>query len=75
MTIIMSNNSMIIIIIMLHELSQWRLLIYLLTYNHTNLTYDNKNLTKNDESMHNRIMLTLKILLELITTEAYMKDC
>jgi hypothetical protein len=30
---------------------------------------------KNDEYMHNKIMLTLKIILELITVEAYLKDC
>jgi hypothetical protein len=49
--------------------------INILIYNHTKLTYDNKNLTKNAEFMHNKIMLTLKIILELITVEAYMKDC
>jgi hypothetical protein len=38
------------------------------------LTY-NENSTKNAEFMHNRIMLTLKIILELIVVEAYMKDC
>jgi hypothetical protein len=39
------------------------------------LTYDNENSTKNAEFMHNRIMLTLKIILELITAKAYLKDC
>jgi hypothetical protein len=39
------------------------------------LTYDNENPTKNVELMHNRIMLSLKIILELITVEACLKDC
>jgi hypothetical protein len=39
------------------------------------ITYNNENSTKNVEYMHNKIMLTLKIILELITVEAYMKDC
>jgi hypothetical protein len=38
------------------------------------LTYDNEN-SKNAEFMHNRIMLSLKIILELITSEAYLKNC
>jgi hypothetical protein len=38
------------------------------------LTYDNEN-SKNAEFMHNRIMLSLKIILELITLEAYLKNC
>jgi hypothetical protein len=39
------------------------------------ITYDNENSTKNVEYMHNKIMLTLKIILELIAVEAYLKDC
>jgi hypothetical protein len=34
-----------------------------------------KTQQKNAELMHNRIMIALKIILELITAEAYMKDC
>jgi hypothetical protein len=34
-----------------------------------------KTQQKNAEFMHNRIMIALKIILELITVEAYMKDC
>jgi hypothetical protein len=39
------------------------------------LTYDNENSTKNVEFTHNRIMLSLKIILNQMTTEADMKDC
>jgi hypothetical protein len=41
------------------------------------LTYGNENSTKqkNTEFMHNRIMLTLKIILNQMTAEADMKDC
>jgi hypothetical protein len=39
------------------------------------LTSDNKNSTKNVEFMHNRITLSLKIILNQMTTEADMKDC
>jgi hypothetical protein len=39
------------------------------------ITYDNENSTKNVQYMHNKIMLTLKIILELIAVEAYLKDC
>jgi hypothetical protein len=34
-----------------------------------------KTQQKNAEFMHNRIVLTLKIILELITAKAYLKDC
>jgi hypothetical protein len=34
-----------------------------------------KTQLKNTEFMHNRIMLTLKIILEQIIMEAYLKDC
>jgi hypothetical protein len=34
-----------------------------------------KNSTKNVEFMHNRIMLSLKIILNQTTAEADMKDC
>jgi hypothetical protein len=39
------------------------------------LTYDNENSTKNVEFTHNRIMLSLKIILNQMTAEADMKDC
>jgi hypothetical protein len=39
------------------------------------LTYDNENPTKKVEFMHNRIMLTPKVILEVITGEAYLKNC
>jgi hypothetical protein len=34
-----------------------------------------KTQQKNIEFMHNKIMLALKIILELITAKVYLKDC
>jgi hypothetical protein len=39
------------------------------------LTYDNENLTKCTEFIHNRIMLPLKSILNQMTPEADTKDC
>jgi hypothetical protein len=39
------------------------------------LTYDNEHSTKNAEFMHNRIMLSLKIILNQTTVEIDMKYC
>jgi hypothetical protein len=38
-------------------------------------TYDNEYSTKNVQVMHNRIMLSLKLILNQTTMEADMKDC
>jgi hypothetical protein len=75
MTIIISNNSMIIIITMIDDLSwndNYYTYILIIT---KQLAYDNGNSTKNVEFMHNRIMLSLKIILNQSTREDDMKDC